>query len=77
MHLERAYAANQPALALELRLHDERLTLYLSPRGYRPLVVLGAVGGRIAVARLYLTHVAPAQGAMFRRFVRRHAIPSP
>jgi hypothetical protein len=79
MHLriERAYAANQPALALKLHPHDERLTMYLSPRKYRPLVVLGAVGGRTAAVRLYLTSVTPSRAANFRRLLQRGGLRVP
>jgi len=75
LSIERAYAANHPALALELRLHHERLTLYLSPRTYRPLVVVGAVGGQIATARVYLTRFTPAREAQLRNLLRRHGFP--
>jgi hypothetical protein len=75
--IERAYAANQPALALEVHLDDERLTIYLSPRSFQPLVALGAVGGRIATARLYLPRVTPAHIATFRRLAQRNGRPLP
>lgn len=55
LSVERAYAANQPALALHLPpVRDERLTIYVSPRKYRPLVAIAAAEGRTATARLYL-----------------------
>lgn len=75
--IERAYAANQPALALELHLHDERLTIYLSPHEYRPLVVIGAKAGRIATARLYLTPLTPASTATFHELLRKKGIHLP
>lgn len=55
---ERGYAANQPAVALEV-LHgrQERLTLYVSPRSYRPLVAFVDLEGRKATARLYLARM--------------------
>jgi hypothetical protein len=55
---ERSYAANQPAIALEVEhAKDERLTLYVSPRSYRPLVAFVDLEGRQATARLYLTRL--------------------
>jgi hypothetical protein len=77
LSVERAYAANQPALALELRTHGERLTVYVSPRGYRPLVVLGALGGQIATSRIYLTHLTRARAANFDRVLRAHGLLPP
>ena len=77
MSIERAYAANQPALAIELRLHDERLTVYVAPRTYRPLVLFGDMRGRIATARIYLTRLTPARAAKFRGLVRERRIPLP
>jgi hypothetical protein len=54
----RSYAANQPAIELKLeRLRGERLTIYVSPRTYEPLVVTGSAHGREATARLYPTRV--------------------
>jgi len=39
--MERSYAANRPAIALDVsRSNDERLTLYVSPETYRPLVAI-------------------------------------
>ena len=55
---ERSYAANQPAIALELRhTREERLTLYVSARTYRPLVAFAELDGRKATARLYLVRI--------------------
>lgn len=55
---ERSYAANQAAIALEL-VHGktERLTLYVSPRTYEPLVAIVAKDSREATARLFLNRV--------------------
>lgn len=56
---ERSYAANQPAVALELEHgQDARLTLYVSPRSNRPLVAFVDLNGRTATSRLYLTRAA-------------------
>jgi len=56
--IERSYAANRPAIALEVsRSNDERLTLYVSPETYRPLVAIVALEGREATARLYLSRM--------------------
>lgn len=73
LRVERAYAANQPALALRLpRIRDERLTIYLSPRNDRPLVAVAAVGGRIATARLYLTRATTGRKARIRALLQRN-----
>ena len=55
---ERSYAANRPAVALELeRGREERLTLYLSPRTYRPLVAFVDLDRQRITARIYLQRV--------------------
>jgi hypothetical protein len=52
---ERSYAANRPAVALELqRGREERLTLYVSPRTDRPLVAFVDLDRRTITARIYL-----------------------
>lgn len=67
---ERGYAANQPAVALELRHgKNARLTLYVSPRTYRPLVAFVDLDGRTATARLYL---APARPSVLSRLHLLH-----
>lgn len=56
--VSRAYAANRPAIALKVsRSNDERLTLYVAPETYRPLVAIVSADGREATARLYLSRV--------------------
>ena len=63
---ERSYAANQPALALELeRGKEARFTVYVSPVTYRPLVAFVDVMGTTATARLYLS---PARPGLLHRF---------
>jgi hypothetical protein len=63
---ERSYAANQPAIALEMEYGgEERLTLYVSPRSYRPLVAIVAADGHEATARLYLSRAEPRLLARF------------
>ena len=63
---ERSYAANQPTIALELKHgKKERLTLYVSPRLYRPLVAIVATDGHEATARLYLSRAKPHLLARF------------
>lgn len=58
---ERGYAANQPVDALELEHgKDARLTLYVSPRSFRPLVAFVDLNGRKATSRLYLTAAVPS-----------------
>jgi hypothetical protein len=55
LRVERAYAANQPAVALKVsRGKHEHLTLFVSPRTYRPLVAIVARGREQVTARLYL-----------------------
>lgn len=63
---ERAYAANRPAVALELqRGRKERLTLYVSPGTDRPLVAFLDLDRRHITARIYLQR---ADRAVLRRF---------
>jgi hypothetical protein len=60
MTVSRAYAANQPAVALKVsRGKDRRLTLYVSPRTDRPLVAIVTLADHEATARLYLSRVRP------------------
>jgi hypothetical protein len=60
LRVERSFAANQPAVALRLGTrHDERLTLYVSPATYRPLVAVVERDGRTSTARLFLNRVGP------------------
>lgn len=69
---ERAYAANRPAIALELqRGKEERLTLYVSPRTDRPLVAFLARDRRHITARIYLQ---PVGRRVLRRFGLLHRI---
>jgi hypothetical protein len=56
INVERAFAANQPALALQMpNVHDGRLTVYVSPRQYRPLVAIASAEGHTITARIYLS----------------------
>lgn len=69
---ERAYAANRPAIALELeRGRQERLTLYVSPRTDQPLVAVLHLDGREIAARIYLQRV---RKRVLRRFGLLHDI---
>jgi hypothetical protein len=64
---ERAYAANRPAVALELqRGREERLTLFVSPRTERPLVAFVDLEGQTITARIYLQRVRRGMLAQFR-----------
>jgi hypothetical protein len=66
MTVSRAYAANQPAIALKVsRGREKRLTLYVSPETRRPLVAIVAIADHEATARLYLTRVRRAVLAHF------------
>lgn len=56
--MERAYAANRPAVALELqRSREARLTLFVSPLTNEPLVAFVDLDGRKITARIYLQRV--------------------
>lgn len=64
---ERSYAANQPAVALELEhAKRARLTVYVSARTYRPLVAFVRYAGRTATARLFLVRARPSRLEAFR-----------
>lgn len=61
-----AFVARQPALALRLsRVRRERLTLYVAPSTYRPLVASALIGGRQITARL---HLMPLDQRLLARF---------
>lgn len=63
---ERSYAANEPAIALKLdRGKHEHLTVYVSPAGFRPLVVIVERDHHTATARLYLNRIT---AHLLRRF---------
>jgi hypothetical protein len=63
---ERSYAANRPAIALELQLgREKRMTLFVSPRTYRPLVAFVDLDARKITARIYLQRVTRAVLARF------------
>lgn len=63
---ERSYAANRPAIALELDGNrSAHLTVYVSPRSFRPLVAFIDAHGREATARVYLARARPN---LLRRF---------
>jgi hypothetical protein len=67
MTVSRAFAANQPAIALKVSpSHDKRLTIYLSPRTDRPLVAIVALADHEATARLYLSRIEPRLLERFR-----------
>lgn len=69
---ERAYAANRPAIALEVRRgREERMTLYVSPRTGRPLVAFINRDHRQITARIYLP---PIRRRVLRRFELLHRI---
>jgi hypothetical protein len=74
--VSRSDAANRAAIALKLsRGKERRLTLYVSPRSYRPLVAIVALGEQEATARLYLT---PVRRHVLTRFhLLRLAAPRP
>ena len=63
---ERAFAANRPAVALEVqRSEDARLTVFLSPETDRPLVAFVDLDGRMITARIYLQRVTRGVLAQF------------
>ena len=62
LHVARAFAAGGPALALRLPpQHRDRLTLYVRPQTFRPLMVTASVGGVAGVARIRLLRLTPRQ----------------
>lgn len=64
---ERAFAANRPAIALELqRSREVRLTVFVSPRTERPLVAFVDLDGRKITARIYLQRATREVLARFR-----------
>ena len=64
---ERAYAANRPAIALEIqRGWEGRLTLFVSARTHRPLVAFVDLDARKITARISLQRVARGVLARFR-----------
>jgi hypothetical protein len=65
--MERAYAANRPAIALELqRGREERLTLFVSPQTDQPLVAIVYLDGETITARIYLQRATRGMLADFR-----------
>jgi hypothetical protein len=61
LRAERSYAAARPAIALRLpRRHDERVTIYVSARSYRPVAAAATLAGLAGTARIRLTKVTPA-----------------
>jgi hypothetical protein len=67
LRVERSYAANQPTVALKMdRSHDEHLTVYVSPRTFRPIVAIVESDGRAATARLFLNRIRPRVLLRFR-----------
>jgi hypothetical protein len=65
--MERAYAANRPAIALELRRNREaRMTLFVSPPTDKPLVAFVDLDGQKITARIYLQRVRRRVLAEFR-----------
>jgi hypothetical protein len=78
LRVERSYAANRPTLALKLeRRHDERLTLYVSPKTYLPIVAIVQRDGHTATARLYLNRITPHLLSRFRFPAERGRKPRP
>jgi hypothetical protein len=64
---ERAFAANRPAIAIELRRgKTERMTLFVSPRTEQPLVAFVDLATREITARIYLQRVTREVFAQFR-----------
>ena len=73
---ERVYAANRPAVALELQLSRERLTVFVSPRTDRPLVAFVDLDGRKITARIYLQRVTRGVLGRFRLLHRINPEPT-
>ena len=65
--MERAFAANRPAIELEVQLsREKRLAVFVSPRTERPLVAFFDLDGRTIAARIYLQRVSRELLARFR-----------
>jgi hypothetical protein len=65
--MERAYAANSPAIAVEFQNgREKRLTLFVAPETERPLVAFIDLEGQKITARIYLQRVARRVLARFR-----------
>jgi hypothetical protein len=63
---ERGYAANRPAIAVEVQLgREKRLTVFVSPRTDRPLVAFVDLDRRQITARIYLQRVTRRSLAPF------------
>jgi hypothetical protein len=74
--MERAYAVNHPAIALELQLsREERLTLFVSPETARPLVAFVDLDGQKISSRIYLQRIRPWVLAQFRLLHRIEPVP--
>lgn len=64
---ERAFAANRPAVAIEVLLgREKRLTVFVSPRTARPLVAFVDLDGRTITARIYLQRLTRTVLSRFR-----------
>jgi hypothetical protein len=64
---ERVFAANRPAVALELQLsREKRLTVFVSPRTDRPLVAFVDLDARKITARIYLQRATRGVLGRFR-----------
>lgn len=64
--MERAYAANRPAVALEFQTgREKRLTLFVLPETDQPLVAFFDLHGRKITARIYLQRVTREALAQF------------
>jgi NADH dehydrogenase FAD-containing subunit len=75
--IELAQAANQPALELGMQVRDERLTLDVSPHGYRPLVAIATSRGETTTARLYLASMTKRLAATFKHILKRNGLAPP
>jgi hypothetical protein len=74
--MERAYAANRPAIALEIqRGREKRLTLFVSPRTDQPLVAYVDLDGQMIAARIYLQPVKRGMLAQFGLLHRIEPVP--
>jgi len=70
--MEPAFAAGQPALALEMpSVRDGHLTVYVSPRQDRPLVAIAAAEGHTTTARIYLARATLRIRLHYRQLLKK------
>jgi len=65
--MQRANLGGRPTIEIRLpQIQHERLTLYLAPKTYQPLVATARIRGHVVTARIFLPHPTRALLARFR-----------